>query len=132
MRAYRISERAARTGFDWDDITGVMGKVEEEWSELKSEMGGNGSDGAAAGKQQEKIALEFGDVLFTLVNVARFARIHPESALTKSTRKFERRFHHLERTAQASGRDIDSVPREEKEELWQEAKKIGVDDAAAP
>jgi MazG family protein len=124
MRAYRISERAARTGFDWDDITGVMGKVEEEWSELKSEMDRNGNDGAAAEKQQEKIALEFGDVLFTLVNVARFARIHPETALTRSTRKFEERFHHLEQTAQASGRDIDSVPREEKEQLWQEAKKI--------
>lgn len=124
MRAYRISERAARTGFDWDDITGVMGKVEEEWSELKREIGKNGSERAGGEEQEGKIALEFGDVLFTLVNVARFARIHPEAALARSTRKFEQRFHHLEEKAQTSGRDIDAVPRQEKERLWQQAKQI--------
>ena len=124
MRAYRISERAARTGFDWDDISGVMDKVEEEWSELKSEIGRNGTDTDRTATHQERIALEFGDVLFTLVNVARFARIHPEAALARSTRKFERRFHHLEKTAQESGRDIDTVPRDEKETLWAQAKTI--------
>lgn len=124
MRAYRISERAARTGFDWDDIAGVMGKVEEEWSELKGEIGKTGSEGAVGNRDQEKIAMEFGDVLFTLVNVARFVRIHPETALARATRKFEERFHHLERTAAESGRDIDAVPRDEKEQLWNEAKEM--------
>lgn len=124
MRAYRISERAARTGFDWDDIAGVMDKVEEEWSELKSEIGKNGAGTEQPDNHQERIALEFGDVLFTLVNVARFARIHPEAALVRSTRKFEHRFHHLERTAVQSGRDIDAVPRDEKEQLWVQAKAI--------
>lgn len=124
MRAYRISERAARTGFDWDDITGVMGKVEEEWSELKGEIGKTGNEGAGGTRGQEKIAMEFGDVIFTLVNVARFARIHPETALARATRKFEERFHHLERTAVESGREIDAVPRDEKEQLWKEAKEM--------
>ncbi|WP_373500281.1 nucleoside triphosphate pyrophosphohydrolase [Desulfococcus sp.] len=126
MRAYRISERAARTGFDWDDIAGVMGKAEEEWRELKGEIGNTGTREALpeADRDQEKTAMEFGDVLFTLVNVARFARIHPETALARATRKFEERFHHLERAAAESGRDIDAVPREEKERLWNEAKEM--------
>lgn len=124
MRAYRISERAARTGFDWDDISDVMGKVEEEWSELKAEIGEKDADTAPSDNHQERIALEFGDVLFTLVNVARFAQIHPETALVSATRKFEKRFHHLERAAAQSGRDIDAVPRDEKEQLWVQAKAI--------
>lgn len=124
LRAYRVSERAARTGFDWDDITGVMEKAEEEWGEFKAEVGNSGADAAADGpRDREKIAMEFGDVLFTLVNVARFARIHPETALIQATLKFEERFRHLERTAAESGRDIDAVPRDEKERLWNEAKE---------
>ncbi len=75
MRAYRISARAAGAGFDWDDVWGVIAKVEEELSELKN---------ALKGGIQEKIALELGDMLFTLVNVARFAEIHPDSALNGS------------------------------------------------
>lgn len=124
MRAYRVSERAARTGFDWDDIAGVMEKAEEEWREFRAEVG-RGGGGSTEGEHpdREKIAMEFGDVLFTLVNVARFARVHPETALARATRKFEERFHHLERSAAESGRDIDAVPREEKEQLWNEAKK---------
>lgn len=129
MRAYRISERAARTGFDWDDIAGVMDKVEEEWSELKSEIGKNGAETEQPGNHQERISLEFGDVLFTLVNVARFARIHPEAALARSIRKFEQRFHHLEQTAVQSGRDIDAVPRDEKEQLWVQAKTIQTEES---
>jgi len=132
MRAYRISERAARTGFDWDDIAGVMAKVEEEWSELKTEMGKNSAELPRSEKHRKQIALEFGDVLFTLVNVARFARIHPEAALVRSTQKFERRFHHLEQTAKVTGRDIDAVPRQEKEHLWNQAKKIPVKDEGDP
>ena len=116
MRAYRISERAARTGFDWDDLPGVMKKVEEEWGELKAELNKNG-DG-----KKEDIALEFGDVMFTLVNVARFARIHPETALTNSTRKFEKRFKHMESVVSKEGKKIDEASRDEMDRLWEEAK----------
>ncbi len=118
MRAYRISERAARTGFDWNDIHGVMDKVQEEWDEFKNEMASleDGENG--------KAALEMGDILFTLVNVARFAKIHPETALSASNAKFEKRFRYMEEKAKEKGMEIDSVPSREKEALWEEAKKV--------
>ncbi|WP_207690829.1 nucleoside triphosphate pyrophosphohydrolase [Desulfonema limicola] len=117
MRAYRVSERAAGTGFDWDNISGVMDKVEEEWAELKAELGKNGD-----GKRTEEVSLEFGDVLFTLVNVARFAKIHPETALTDSTRKFEKRFKHMEEAVSAAKRKINETSRSEMDQLWENAK----------
>jgi MazG family protein len=123
MRAYRISERAARAGFDWKTISGVMEKVEEEWAEFKSEV----ADIPESGSQQdatarEKLSLEFGDVLFTLVNVARFAKLHPETSLADSTRKFEKRFKHLEQAIVQSGRQVDSVSYAELNDLWGKAK----------
>jgi len=122
MRAYRISERAARTGFDWDGITGVMEKTEEEWAEFKAELGKKQDRGDIDEQSSKDIALEFGDILFTLVNVARFASIHPETSLAAATRKFEERFRHMEKMAEESGRTIDEVPRAEKERMWDAAK----------
>jgi tetrapyrrole methylase family protein/MazG family protein len=119
MRAYRISERAAGTGFDWNDISGVMQKAEEEWFELKSELAENNQPE----NNKERVAMEFGDVLFTLANVARFAKIHPETALTASVAKFEKRFKYMEKIAAESGRRIEAVPQEEKETLWERAKE---------
>jgi MazG family protein len=118
MRAYRISERAAKTGFDWNDISGVMQKVEEEWSELKAVL----KRESRASKDQDLLALEFGDVLFTLVNVARFAHIHPETALRNSTKKFENRFKYTEKLIIESRRNIEAVSQQEMDELWEEAK----------
>jgi nucleoside triphosphate diphosphatase len=118
MRAYRISERAARTGFDWEDVTGVMKKVEEEWSELKTEL----QRQKESGKHHHRLSLEFGDILFTLANVARFISIHPETALRDATSKFERRFKHMENQIAKSQRDIRSVSQKEKDALWEEAK----------
>ena len=118
MRAYRISERAAKTGFDWKNIIGVMKKVEEEWSELRAVLKRENCDP----KDQDLLALEFGDVLFTLVNVARFAHIHPETALRNSTKKFEKRFRYMEKVIADSGRNIESVSQKEKDELWEQAK----------
>jgi len=115
-RAHRISERAARVGFDWDNISDVMQKVEEEWSELKTELNKSSED-------QASLALEFGDVIFTLVNVARFARIYPENALTDSIKKFENRFKYMEKIILKSGRKVESVSQGEKNELWEEAKR---------
>lgn len=122
MRAYRISERAARTGFDWEDISGVMEKVEEEWSEFKTAL----KKQKQSPKDHTRVALEFGDVLFTLVNVARFANIHPETALRDSTNKFERRFKYMEKRISKGQKDIRSVSQEEKDALWEKAKhRIG-------
>jgi len=122
MRAYRISDRAAKTGFDWEDISGVMEKVEEEWAEFKTAL--SRQDGTP--QQQNHSALEFGDVLFTLVNVARFANIHPEFALRDSAKKFENRFKYMEKLMGENGKDIESVSPEKMDALWAAAKsKIG-------
>ena len=114
MRAYRISERAARTGFDWDNINGVMEKVKEEWNEFQCALKEN---------RKSNISAEFGDILFTLVNVARFAEIHPETALKDSIKKFETRFRNMEKTVAESGRALESVSRNELDMMWEEVKK---------
>ena len=117
MRAYRISERAAGADFDWEDISGVMTQAEEEWKEFKAAR----DPGAVQTEESED--LEFGDVLFTLVNVARFARIHPETALRRSIGKFEQRFRYMEQAAADRGTTFEDIPRDEKEQLWEEAKQ---------
>ncbi len=119
MRAHRISERAAGTGFDWDDINGVMEKAEEEWSEFKFEIDRAG----VSEKNRDNAAMELGDVLFTLVNVARFGRVHPETALAGSTRKFEKRFKFMESAISETGRSMDSISQGELDALWEEAKR---------
>ena len=123
LRAYRISERAARRGFDWTSLSGVMEKVEEEWAEFKAEVRkiesvASEPDVAARGN----LSLEFGDLLFTLVNVARFARIHPETSLADATRKFEKRFRHMEAVAAQDGVSLESVSHDELDRLWENAK----------
>lgn len=121
MRAYRISERAAKIGFDWENIAGVIQKVEEEWAELKTALADNNSP-----KENQQVSLEIGDVFFTLVNVARFARIHPETALAGSTRKFEKRFKFMEKAILENGGSLESVSHEKLEKLWEAAKnKVG-------
>lgn len=126
MRAYRVSERAAGSGFDWEDLGGVMEKVEEEWAEFKTALG----EGQAAPETREAVAMEFGDLLFTLVNVARFAKIHPETALTRATEKFGRRFRQMEARITAAHRSLDAVGRTELDRLWQQAKKATAETAA--
>ena len=118
MRAYRISERAARTGFDWNDIGGALDKTEEEWLELKTELGRD-----AAAFNHEDVALEFGDVLFTLTNVARFAGIHPETALSAAIQKFEKRFAYMERISKETGKPFENLAFDDMQALWQQAKE---------
>jgi tetrapyrrole methylase family protein/MazG family protein len=116
-KASMVSERAAKTGFDWDDLSGVMDKTMEEWMEFSKEVN---SPGGAAGS--DKAALEFGDILFTMVNVARFAGIHPETALIRSIQKFERRFNFIEEKAIEAGRELDSLTVREMHQFWDQAK----------
>lgn len=118
MRAYRISAKAAREGFDWEDLSGVMEKVEEELEELKDANAGDCEDDG----RRHAVQLEFGDLLFTLVNVARFLGINPEAALTASTDKFETRFRYMERVIRDSHRKLAEVDQTEKDEIWEEAK----------
>jgi MazG family protein len=114
MRAYRISQRAVAVGFDWDDLSAVMKQVEAEWRELKAELK---DDVGGDGRHQSQM-MEFGDLLFTLVNVARFMRFHPETALTTATGKFEQRFRRMEIMAAHRGQKLEDLPRQTLEELW--------------
>ncbi len=113
MRAYKISERAVRAGFDWKDIDEVILKALEEWEEFKS---------ALSKGNKEDIAMEFGDILFTLTNVARLAGIHPELALNSSIGKFEKRFRYMENALAQYGHSLKDIPRKELESLWDKAK----------
>ena len=113
MRAYRISERVAREGFDWEDIAGVMEKVEEEWAEFKN---------AQRADRREQAAMELGDVFFSLVNVARFAHIHPETVLTGAIKKFECRFKELEKRAAERGVTMESRSQAELDRIWEQIK----------
>jgi tetrapyrrole methylase family protein/MazG family protein len=120
MRAYRISERAAGQGFDWENMAGVLAKAEEEWDELKCELEKN----ALHEENRNAVSIEFGDLLFTLANVARFAKIHPETAITEAVLKFRTRFQLMERMIRAEHRELTEVTQEEKDLLWEKAKAL--------
>ena len=119
MRSYRVSERAARTGFDWTTLKGVMDQAEAEWTEFKAEVLGS----ADQPPDPHDVAMEFGDVLFTLTNVARLAGIHPETALSQSTQKFIRRFQRMEAMAARHNRPLESYSKDELEQMWRAAKQ---------
>lgn len=113
MRAYAVSERAARVRFDWEGLPGVLAKLQEELTEFTA---------AAERNDTAHAALEFGDILFTMVNVARFGGIHPETALGAAVQKFERRFRRMEAIVADSGRDLASMPQTEKDRIWEAVK----------
>ena len=114
VKAYRIQEKARGVGFDWNSAEEVWDKVEEELNELKAEVLQN----------SDRIEDEFGDVIFALINYARFIKVNPEDALEKTNRKFIKRFQHIEQKAKESGRFIGDLTLDEMEALWQEAKTL--------
>lgn len=120
MRAYRVSERAAGAGFDWDCLADVMRQSESEWEEFKAEITHKLKSDTGGGSEA---AMEFGDIMFTLVNVARLAGIHPETALVSSTEKFIGRFKQMENMATARNSSLGALPRDELERLWEVVKK---------
>ena len=108
-----MSEKAVRAGFDWSGMDEVLEKVQEELAEFQEALAvGNPDD----------IATEFGDVMFTLTNVARLAKIHPETALARSTDKFEKRYRKMENELACRGLGLKDIPRQELELLWDKAK----------
>ena len=115
MEAEKISKKAAGAGFEWPDINGVVEKLQEEVAEL--------ADARQSG-DQEHIQHEIGDLLFTLVNLARFLKVDPEQALRQTNARFRRRFAHIERQVAASGNTFSETPLERMEEFWQEAKSL--------
>lgn len=114
IKAYRIQEKANGVGFDWHNEKEVWDKVQEELSELRQEVD----------NQSDKVEDELGDVLFALINYARFIRINPDDALEKSNRKFIRRFQYIENQAKNVGRKLTDLSLEEMESFWQAAKEL--------
>lgn len=114
VKALRIGEKAAATGFDWEEREDVWAKVKEETAEVEAEM---------ESRDKGRLESEFGDLFFALVNACRLYGIDPESALERTNRKFIRRFDYMEERAAAKGHTLHEMPLEEMESLWQEAKK---------
>lgn len=115
VKAYRIQEKAKGVGFDWEKPEQVWDKVLEEMEELKTEVD--------SGNDQDKMEHELGDLLFALVNYARFIGVNPEDALERTNRKFISRFMHLEKKATESGRSLKDMTLAEMDVFWEEAKK---------
>ncbi len=114
VQAQRLGEAAARRGFDWPTVQGALKKVEEEWDEFRQALTG------PPGPAQEE---ELGDLLFSLVNVARFLNIDSEGALRRTIYKFIKRFHVVERTLVKEGKTPETATLEEMEAIWQASKK---------
>ena len=114
VKAYRIQEKAAHVGFDWDCPNQVWEKVKEEISEVETEIN------KGSRKETEQ---EFGDLFFSIVNAARLYGVVPENALELTNRKFIRRFNYLEAKAKASGRNLKDMTLGEMDEIWNEAKR---------
>ncbi|HVO81168.1 MAG TPA: nucleoside triphosphate pyrophosphohydrolase [Terriglobales bacterium] len=137
LEAYKLSSRAAHVGFDWPNVEGLFEKLHEETAELREQLQEFPAPGprplargvAGAGRQpvpqdlRERLDDEVGDLLFVLVNIARYLALDPESALKKTNRKFKRRFQWMEEQLQASGRSPQQASMEELESLWQRAKQ---------
>lgn len=118
IKAMRIQEKARGAGFDWDEKHQVWEKVEEEMQEFKDEFNAvNEQD-----LDKEKATAEFGDLLFSLINYARFIDINPEAALEKTNRKFIHRFQYLEQAVKEQGRELEDLSLAEMDLIWNKAK----------
>ena len=120
VKAARIQEKARGVGFDWEDKSQVWEKVEEEMQEFKAEF--NVEDNTAI--DADKAEAEFGDLLFSLINYARFIKINPENALEKTNKKFIKRFQYLEEKAKENGKALQDMTLAEMDIYWNEAKLV--------
>lgn len=137
LEAFKLSSRAAHVGFDWPHIDGLFEKLGEETAELKQELtafpapgprpplrGVAGARGVTIPEElKARLEAEVGDMLFVLVNIARYLALDPESALKKANRKFKRRFQWLEEELRRSGRNLQDATLDELEALWQQSKQ---------
>jgi MazG family protein len=118
LTASKLTTKAARVGFDWPNINEIFAKLHEEVDELKEAL-----LETPAASEGSRIEQEVGDLLFVAVNIARFLRIDPETALRKTNQKFVSRFQHIEHRLREAGKDFSQSNLEEMERFWQEAKK---------
>ena len=114
VKAFRIGEKAASAGFDWEQKEDVWDKVREEIAEIDVEIAANDKD---------KMEGEIGDLFFALINACRLYGIDPENALERTNKKFIKRFGHVEARAAEKGKMVSELPLDELESYWQEAKR---------
>ena len=114
VKAYRIQEKVRGVGFDWENSTQVLEKVKEEIEEFEQEVKSSDAD---------KMESEFGDILFSLINYARFHNINPEDALEKTNRKFINRFKKMEMLIEENGKSLTQMNLPEMDLYWEEAKQ---------
>lgn len=114
LKAERIQEKAARSGFDWENKEDVILKVEEEFQEFKQEL--------LSSNNKEKLSSEYGDILFSMVNLGRKYNLVPEDALSSSNNKFISRFNYIEEKVKSEGKNFDDFSLEELDKFWEEAK----------
>jgi len=112
--AYRLTEKASSVGFDWPDVKGILRKLDEEIKEFRE---------ALSIQKRNRIREEIGDLLFVIVNIARFLKIDPEASLRRTIEKFTSRFHYIERSLQKKGKTLQESNLLEMDRLWGEAKK---------
>ncbi len=115
VKASRIQDKVAGVGFDWEEPQQVFEKVKEELDELQQEV---------TAQHQDKIEAEFGDVLFSMINYARFLNINPENALERTNKKFIKRFKYLEEKAKENNKSLKEMTLEEMDVFWEEAKRL--------
>jgi tetrapyrrole methylase family protein/MazG family protein len=113
-QAQEYQDRAARVGFDWPEIDGVLDKVREEIEEIKK------------AETDWELASEIGDLFFAVVNLARWKKVDAESALRGTNIKFKKRFGHVEQGAKKAGKNLSDMKLEEMDGLWDEAKRLGL------
>jgi len=115
LKAYRMQEKVKGVGFQWENRSQVWNKLMEELQELKDEIENNGSP--------DRIEDEFGDLLFALINYARYVGINPDDALERTNRKFQRRFQFIENESQKDGKTLEEMSLEEMDAYWNKAKE---------
>ncbi|MGO1585866.1 nucleoside triphosphate pyrophosphohydrolase [Mesonia sp.] len=115
VKASRIQEKVSGVGFDWEEPQQVFEKVKEELDELQQEVNS---------ENQDLMEAEFGDVLFSMINYARFLKVNPENALERTNKKFIKRFQYLESKAKESGKELKDMSLTEMDVFWEEAKTL--------
>jgi nucleoside triphosphate diphosphatase len=120
MEAHQLSTKAARVGFDWQRLEDIFDKLHEEIDELKAAIKSHAESETESDKTH--VREEVGDLLFAVTNIARHLQVEPEAALKSTSRKFRRRFRHIEERLRERGREPGAATLDEMEALWQEAK----------
>jgi tetrapyrrole methylase family protein/MazG family protein len=115
LEAFQLTRKAARIGFDWDNVEGIFDKLQEESGELREVL--------RKKEPSDRIESELGDILFVAVNLSRFLNVDPEITLHKASAKFSRRFREMERIAREQGTTLSEIPRPQLESLWDQSKQ---------